>query len=436
MRVRVAVLVVAFVIGTLAAPPLFAQSPDERSEAVVMEALNHLYLRYPDTFDPIALVNAAILGMAEKIGRPYLLAPVPPATSYYDWFNAQRAIAQKFSGMSRLELEFAATKAMLKALDDSHTYFITPEMAKEIGAWMWGQAGYRGIGVYLEYRENRTYIWRVMPGSPAEQAGLKDFDRILEIDDFTIDGLDAEAAENHAARRIRGPAGTVVRLTIQRAGETRPLVIAVTRRSIIIPVVTYTMLTGKIGYIRIWGFGADVAKKFVAAVNDLKVKGMGALVIDVRHNGGGLVDEMQKILSAILPAKAPVLRAAFKDRSEIIRTSGNSVLDPALPLVVLVDEASASASEITAAAIKEYRRGVVIGSRTRGAAEMSVYLGLPGGAAMSVTIARLRTGMGARLEKIGVLPHLLVELTTADYDAAKDVQLERAVQVLLSRIKP
>lgn len=427
-----AIISVVSVFGTFsAAPPIQAQ---ERrfSEAIVREALDVLHMRYPDPekLNPVALANAAIRGMEQKIRMPGALTQVPSGANYFDHFNAQRDRALKLAGgkTSRLELEFAATDAMLKSLNDSHTYFIRPEAAKEIRARMFGGPEYSGIGIMLACRDGRAYVFDVFDGGPAAIAGVERFDRIVEVDGAMID---CRAVDISAM--IRGKAGTSVALTVKRPGARAHLAIAVTRRPIAIPPTEARMLSRSVGYIKVRGFTDRSAPEFLDAARGLRWLGMRALIIDLRGNSGGLVDDMKMIVSALIPRKVPIIRAKHRDKSEIIWTTGKSLLPVLLPVVLIVDETSASAAEITAAAMQEYRRGVVVGARTAGKVELASYASLSGGAMMLVTIARLRTGRGARLENVGVMPNITVSLTLDDLDADKDSQLAAAIREALRR---
>jgi carboxyl-terminal processing protease len=223
-----------------------------------------------------------------------------------------------------------------------------------------------------------------------------------------------------------------------RPGVKDPFEIAVTRRRVTPPAVLGQMIDRNIGYIKLYSFRSNSYYEFHNVLKSLKNNGMTALIIDLRDNPGGLLAELRYFLSTFFPPDTPFLRASYRDSFEIISTSKAEQIEKNIPIVVLINEDSASAAEVAAATFSEYRRAVLVGNRTAGAVEISTYLPLPGYSLMSITIARIRTGKnGVRIEKIGVSPDIYVELTIDDIDIAKDTQLERAIEeaIKLAKIK-
>ena len=190
-------------------------------------------------------------------------------------------------------------------------------------------------------------------------------------------------------------------------------------------------------YLQFYQFTARSGREFRAALDGLVRQGARALVVDLRGNAGGYVHELAAALGALLPPGRPILRETSRGgRTETVYTAGRPVLPAGWPVVVLVDEATASAAELLAAALREHLRAPVVGTPTAGAVEASVVLDLSDGSALSVTVQRLATGLGQRLEGVGLRPDHAVALAAADLDRGLDTQLLRALTVAAERARP
>lgn len=403
--------------------------------ALVIEALRVLQSNYVDPVDTVKVLNAATGALRRTLsaaGIAVALEVIPPGIVEAE---ARRIFADQFAlavsagaSLTPTQLSYAAIGGMAESFNDSHVGFLTPEANRERINRQHGQAGFTGAGIIIRALEGKIYVSSVIPGSPAEQAGVRDFDRILRIDTTSTDGLDV----SRVSSLIRGVAGTPVTLTLARGGSPTPVVLTIVRGPIVIPSIFRSdLLDGGIGYIRVSQFAERTGSEFRTAMSRLLEQGMRALIVDLRGNPGGFLNELNVALNSVLPPGVPVYAERRRGGLErVVSTTGTPLLPARMPLSVLVDDSSASASELFSAAIQESRRGQVIGAKTAGAVEASILINLSDGSALSVTTMRLSTGRGVRLEGTGVTPDLEAVMTAVDYDAATDRPLGTAIRMV------
>lgn len=423
-------LVLAILVPLAVRTPVLAAD-----QSLVVQALQVLEDNYVDPVDAVKALNAAIAGVRTQLSSSGVTAQLSDIPAGVQDAEAKRQFADRFATAASMagatvpptQLAYAAIRGMTESFKDSHTGFLTPEQISELRQRQRGQAGFTGVGIILAPRDGKFFVLMLIPGGPAEAAGVKEFDRILKVNDVSTAGMSVDQVSG----MIRGPAGTTVTLTLQRPGVTDPLVLTITRAPISVPsIFRAELLEGGVGYIRLYQFVDRTGRDFRSAVTQLQAQGMRALVLDVRGNSGGFLMELASVLNALLPAGLPVYTEMRKGGSvRVVRTVGPSLLPASMPLVLLVDENSASASELLAAAIKENRRGQLIGEKTAGAVEASILIDLSDGSALSVTTFRLATGKGVRLEGVGVEPDTVATLTTADFESGQDRPLGTAIRV-------
>jgi len=438
LRVRVISFALAAVLVAVLAAPVMPHA-DAASTPFVLSALKTLQKNYVDQLTAAPLLNAALTAAAKKAGAD---AGTPISDTATDG-QASSLFTQRFAAITagaagrvtETDLAYAAVEGMLSSLHDSHTAFVPPSLYQEIKRREAGQAAFTGVGIVLLHRDGQYYINEIYPGGPAEQAGIRVFDRIVAVDGHATSSM----ADDDVSKMIRGAVGTRVTLTVLRAGETDPVEVPIVRGAIHVPTVTDHMLPGQIGYVRLFEFVPGVGNSIRSAMQDLRGGGMRALVLDLRGNPGGLVSELREVSSAILPEGSPVLQMRTRTgRSIVMQTPSQPIVPASVPIVVLVDEGTASAAELLSAAIQESGRGVVEGTQTAGAVEIGITIDLPEGAGMSVTVARVLTGKGTRLEGQGVTPDTSESLTSQAMDEGHDNQLDRAIEILNTQlgIKP
>ncbi len=295
-----------------------------------------------------------------------------------------------------------AIKGMLQGLDPHSSYF-TPEQYKTFITDMKGEFG--GLGMTIGMRNEAVTVIAPIEDTPASRAGIQAGDLIFKIDNTTTAGMDTEGA----VKLMRGQPGTRVTLTILRKGEDKPLEFTLTREIIKIKSVRYEMLNGGIGYIKLNSFQEKSGDEVKKALQELEKQKSKGIILDLRNNPGGSLTEAVTVSSLFLPVNKNVV--ITKDRSNkdtVLTTKSFAYRDLKQPLVVLVNEGSASASEIVAGAIQDHGRGVIIGTTTFGKASVQTLLELRNGAAMKLTTARYYTPAGRSIQGVGIVPDVVV----------------------------
>lgn len=325
------------------------------------------------------------------------------------------------------DLNEAALKGFVDGVGDPYTVYYTKE--EYIGFTEGIDGTYEGIGAYVGYGDSRDVLLIISPmeGSPSEKAGIKAQDRILAVDDVDVSGMTTE----ELVKLIKGPKGTDVVITVDRDREV--LDIIVTRDKIVVPTIKHELLDGDIGYIKIAGFDRVTYDQFVEAYDDLEDQDQKALIIDLRYNGGGLTHIVSAITDKLLPEDLTIYYTEDKDGEQIIiPTQDKDEFDR--PLVILVNEGSASASEILAGAIKDHERGVIVGTTTFGKGLVQQSMTLDDGSALKITIAKYFTPDGHYIHGTGIEPDIISELPEVeDPDELPedwDPQLDDAIEVI------
>lgn len=321
------------------------------------------------------------------------------------------------------EVTYAAIRGVLAALDDPNTVLVEPTERELEEDQFRGEFG--GIGAYVTMNEQgELVIVSPIDGTPAARAGLQPDDIILEVDGQPITGMDL----NEAVSLIRGPVGTQVTLTILRPGQEEPFTITLTRERIPTPTVEHRMIEGtEIGYVRLSFFSERTPDELDQALDELKEAGAKQLILDLRNNPGGLLDSAIEVSSDFLAPGTVVAYQQFKDgsRETHVARRGGKATD--IPLVVLVNDGSASASEIVAGAIQDHKRGILIGRQTFGKGTVQVAYALSDGASLHVTVAHWLTPNGRDLSEEGLVPDIWVDLEEDDVLFVDDAQLRRAI---------
>jgi len=324
------------------------------------------------------------------------------------------------------ELTYGAIRGAVSTLDDPYTAFVEPQAAAVMREDHSGS--FEGIGALVTMKDGVLSIVSVYKDRPAEKAGLRGGDVITQVDDRAIENMSIY----EAISLIRGPAGTSVHLKVLREGE-EPLEVDVVRAKIDIELVESEMLDDGIGYVRLAQFDNTATAKLADAIEGLLAQNPKGLILDLRSNPGGLLNESVLTAGLFLPRDTKVVIERFKDGSENpYAPTPDDPIAPDIPLVVLVDVGSASASEIVAGALQDYGRAVLIGDKTFGKGSVQLLHELSDGSELRVTIARWFTPKGRAIHGEGLDPDIVVTVTQEDIDADRDPQLDRAVQYLLT----
>lgn len=327
-----------------------------------------------------------------------------------------------------LALMRGAIRGMLDALGDEHTSYMDPDQYQQADTELSGE--YEGIGAWVDTGGEYLTIISPMPGSPAEAAGIKAGDLILAVDGEDMTGIDPSLV----VQRVLGPKGTSVRLTLKREGVPEPIEVSVLRGSILVPSVESEMLENQIAYVRLLTFGEDTTRDLRAALGSLLAQKPRALILDLRGNGGGYLNTAVDVTSEFLPGGI-VLTERFGDGREEVYQAHSGGLATEIPMAVLVDGGSASASEIVAGALQDRGRALLVGETTYGKGSVQDWIPLEGdGGAVRVTIARWYTPNDRQIHEQGLQPDIEVLITEEDLEADKDPQLDRAVESLLAQL--
>jgi carboxyl-terminal processing protease len=379
---------------------------------------------FTTVFGTLALIppraaSSANLGGPQQI---YYRAWQLVKDNYYEpTFNNQdwETWHHKFDGKLNSDVEtYTAIKQMLGSLNDQYTRFLDPKSFSEEDDAI--NSVVCGIGISLKpYQQTHSLIINdVIEGGPAAQGGLAYGDEIIGIDGQPTTGLDTEKA----ADRIRGKAGTNVRLQVKRATTAKIDDIALVRQQVCIPAVTVKTLPNNVGYIKLATFMSDDASvEFRWALQ--KLAGTQGIIVDLRDNPGGLLANAIEISDMLMPHGKIVTTVSRKGRLTDA-CSGGMITNQ--PIVVMVDGDSASASEILAGALKDNARATIVGAKTFGKGLVQEINRLPGGAGMHITVARYYTPNGSDINKIGIKP----DVEQTDHNK----QLDTAMQVLQTKI--
>jgi carboxyl-terminal processing protease len=329
-----------------------------------------------------------------------------------------------------VELMRGAISGMMDALGDQHSSYMNPKDFADANSSLAG--AYEGIGAYVDTTTEFLTITSPIPGSPAERAGLLPGDQVVAIDGEDMTGINAEVART----KVLGPANTVVHLTILREGEDKLLEFDVTREKITIKSSTGKMLDNNIAYIQITTFGDKTTPELLEALNELMSQKPKGLILDLRNNGGGYLQTAVEVASQFM-GDGVVLYEQYGDgnRTTYDVLPGGLATDTGIPMVVLINEGSASASEIVAGALQDTGRAKLVGVTSFGKGSVQNWIPLSGdNGAVRITIAKWLTPKEHTIHKIGLTPDVVVERTEDDYKANLDPQLDKAAEVILEMI--
>jgi len=325
------------------------------------------------------------------------------------------------------DMVYGAVGGLTRAIGDPYTTFMTPVENKEFHQSLQGRL--EGIGAELTMRNEQVVVVAPLKGSPASKAGLEPEDIILKVDDVDIAG----EMLSQVVDRIRGPKGTHVTLIVSRKGEMEPMEIAITRDRITIPSTEYELkltASGAVGYIQLNQFGDETVKEMREALNALRVKEPEGIIIDVRFNGGGYLEGAVEIASMFM-GQGKVVSVERREGEPTNHYVSGRPSDPDIPLAILINEGSASASEILAGSLQDADRATVIGKKSFGKGTVQEVFDLPGNASVRITIAKWLTPLGHDLGMEGVTPDIEVGRTRENILSDFDPQLDAALEWLL-----
>jgi len=326
---------------------------------------------------------------------------------------------------------YGAIRGMVESVGDRYTFFSTPAQTDVSETHLRGE--YEGIGAWIDQQNGFPVILGpVHDDAPAARAGLRSGDIVIMVDGVEVEGMPLE----EVIGMIKGPAGTEVTLTILREGEAAPFDVTLTRAHIEVPSVEGETREDGLAYVRVSVFGDRTAYELDQILLELLQEDPGGLILDLRGNGGGYLTAAQEILGRFLREGVATYQAGRDgDRLPLMIIPGEAEVYE-LPMVVLVDGGSASASEITAGALQDAGRAVLIGEETFGKGLIQNITDLPDGSSVRITTAQWLTREGRQIHDKGLTPDIVVPLTPEDYEAERDPQLDAAVAYLLGNPLP
>ena len=329
----------------------------------------------------------------------------------------QELIANYDGKLDTQKLIYGANRGLLEAAGDPHTSYMDPDEAKEFDKSLSGQIG-GGIGAEIGLRNNKPTIIKPLENSPAQKAGIKAGEAIVKVNDEASSDWSVEKVVS----KIRGEVGTSVKLTLLSDGKTRE--VSVVRQNIVSPAVE-SEVDGEIGILKVNRFGDDTVSLSRKYASEFVEKGVKKVILDLRNNPGGTVGAAQGLLGIWLDNQIAMTERRGSEIVKTLRTTGTPILGN-MKTVVLINGNSASASEITAGALREYGKATLVGQKSYGKGSVQIVLGLPGGSQMKVTEARWYTPKGKNIDKTGIEPDVKVDLSSDDVNNSVDPQMDKA----------
>ncbi len=354
----------------------------------------------------------------------------PAGVDFSPFWTAWNVVESKFvsnDGLDPQKRVWGAIEGMVKSLGDPYSVFFPPQESKMFKEDIQGNFG--GVGMEIGVRKGILTVIAPLKGTPAYNAGIKSGDKIVKIDGK----LSADMMADEAARLIRGPKGTAVKLTILREGESEPLELEIVRDTIRVPALDTELKEGGIFVIKIYSFSATSANEFRKALREFISSGSGKLILDLRGNPGGYLDAAVDIASWFLPLGKTVAREKFGDGREVLYKSKGYDIFKNLPMVILVNKGSASASEILAGALSEHGIATLVGEKTFGKGSVQELVPITDDTSLKITIARWLTPKGKSISKEGLEPDVKIEMTKEDFEEGRDPQMNKAVEILLKK---
>ena len=332
----------------------------------------------------------------------------------------QELVANYDGKLDTQKLIYGANRGLVEAAGDPHTAYMDPDETKEFDKSLSGQIG-GGIGAEIGLRNNKPTIIKPLENSPAQKAGIKAGEAIVKVNDEASSDWSVEKVVS----KIRGEVGTSVKLTLLSGGQTRE--VSVVRQNIVSPAVE-SEIDGEIGILKVNRFGDDTVSLARKYASEFVEKGVKKVILDLRNNPGGTVGAAQGLLGIWLDNQIAMTERRGSEIVKTLRTTGTPILGN-MKTVVLINGNSASASEITAGALREYGKATLVGQKSYGKGSVQIVLGLPGGSQMKVTEARWYTPKGKNIDKTGIEPDVKVDLSSDDVNNNVDPQMDKAKSI-------
>jgi len=345
---------------------------------------------------------------------------IPPEITFSIFWDVWNKINEKYvtlNGPTDTEKIYGAIEGLVGSLDDPYSVFFPPKESEYFESEIQGK--FEGVGMEVSMRDDILTVVAPLKNTPAEKAGIKAGDKVIKIDDTTTMNLTVDESVD----LIRGEGGTTVVLTIVRGDENEPIKISVVRGVIEIPTIKTEAREDGVFVIELYSFSATSSYLFRDALREFIESGYDKLVLDLRNNPGGYMEAAIDMASWFLPAGKTVVKETFRDDEEekIYRSKGYDIFTDNLKFAILINQGSASASEILAGALSEYDKATLVGEKSFGKGSVQELIPITEKTSLKITVAKWLT------------PDVKVEFTKEDFEAGRDPQLEKAVKILKSK---
>ena len=356
----------------------------------------------------------------------------PQGTDFSVFWKAWNIINEKYVDNDNVLTQdkiWGAIEGLADSLGDPYTVFLPPQESELFAENMRGNFG--GVGMEVGIRDDMLTVISPLKNNPAEKAGILAGDKVLAVDGKSTADLNID----EAVSLIRGEIGTTVNLTMLRDGVSGTLDIDVVRGNIKIPASEFELLDNGVFIIRLFNFSAVSPDEFRAGLRAFLEEGSGKLILDLRGNPGGFLSAATDMTSWFLPAGKVVVSENHRDNGDDIihRSKGYDIFKDDLKFVILVNQGSASASEILAGALQEYGKATLVGAQTFGKGSVQELVNITDNTSLKVTVAKWFTPNGVSISDGGITPDVVVDVTIEDIEAGRDPQLEKAIEILLQQ---
>jgi len=422
------------------ASALVARAGDDVNRSMLDYAFERAAVQFYKPTSDQSLLDGAVDGLKEAVAAqhgdpaklPMLRAGANAAVDSAS-LDRELALATREFGrtISERDLSYAAIRGMMSSLHDRWTVFMDPKEYASLNEGLDG-GNFPGVGILIDLdpATQSPQVVQTIDGGPAQKAGVEAGDIVIRVDGTATKGL----TTTQDSQMLRGPAGTNVDLTVLRKGQSDPLVFHITRAPIRVPSVVGMVIDGDIGYVRVSVFGSSTGQELSSTLARLDNQGVKGFILDLRNNGGGYLTAAIDVSSKFVP-EGPIV--SIDSRTAPLTTFDASGLAAApRPLAVLVNEFTASASEITSGAIQDSGAGVLVGVKTFGKGVVQTIYPMPDGSAIKITTARYLTPNGRDINSVGINPDIQVPDVAPDAfgDPNADAQLKRAAAYVQSKI--
>jgi len=381
----------------------------------------------------LVIAILASFGLGFWVGKIQVVCPVcPPEEIDFSLFwEAYHKLQEKFVDKEKFDIQkmiYGAISGMVKSLGDPYTVFFPPEETKRFEEDVKGR--FEGVGMEIGIRKGQLQVIAPLEGTPAQRAGLRAGDKILKIDEKSTVDMTIEEAVN----LIRGPKGTEVTLTIFREEWEKTKEIKIVRDMIEIPSLKWELKDDNIAYLKLYHFTEKASFDFKLAAIEILASPAKRIILDLRNNPGGYLEIAQDISGWFLKRGQIVVIEDFgpgKEKKEY-KTKGNEQL-LSYPVVILINQGSASGSEILAGALRDNRGIILIGEKSFGKGSVQELEKLKEGSSLKITVAKWLTPNGELITDKGLEPDIKVEMTEEDFEEGRDPQLDKAIEVIKNR---